>query len=146
MNAKMLIVLMAGLLIGAGAGQEGAAIKEVEQAIGTLNEAFVKKDSDAIRRLMADEHLAITAYYGGAQTKAEQLKNLPEYKVTEYAAGKTTVTLLSNDVALVSYPLTQKGTFKGKPLSQKNYAAAVWVKRDGKWLEASYQETPLGSP
>jgi ketosteroid isomerase-like protein len=143
-KTKMLIVLTASLLIGAGAGQDGAAVKEVEQAIRTLNEAFVKKDADTIRRLMADEHLAITAYYGGAQTKAEQLKNLPDYQVTEYTSGKTTVTLLSKDVALVSYPLTQKGTLKGKPLSQKNYAAAVWVNRDGKWLEASYQETPLG--
>ena len=39
--------------------------------------------------------------------------------------------------------LTQKGTYKGKPVAPKNYVAAVWVNKDGKWLEASYQETPL---
>jgi hypothetical protein len=25
------------------------------------------------------------------------------------------------------------------------YVGEVWVKRDGKWLQASYQETPLES-
>lgn len=52
--------------------------------------------------------------------------------------------MLTADTALVTYPLSQKGKFKQRRLAPKNYASAVWVKRDGKWQEAAYQEAPLG--
>jgi hypothetical protein len=36
-----------------------------------------------------------------------------------------------------------KGTFKGRDIPRNSFASAVWVKTDGRWLEAFYQETPL---
>ena len=144
MNGKILTVLVAGLLIAAGAGKEEGAGKDIEQAMQSLNDAFAKGDAAAIRRLTADEHVAITPYYGGPLPKAEQLKNLGDLKVPDYKAGEIKVTVLTKDAALVTYPLTQKGTYKGKPVAVRNFVSAVWVNRDGKWLEASYQETPLG--
>ena len=50
---------------------------------------------------------------------------------------------LGRDVALVTYPLTMKGTFKGRDVPRSSIASAVWVKADGRWLETYYQETPL---
>ena len=38
-----------------------------------------------------------------------------------------------------------KGTFKGKSLAPKSHVIAVWVRHAGKWQEASYQETALGT-
>jgi len=143
MKSKMLIVLTAGLLIGAQETNQNPAIKEVRQAIGVLNDAFTKRDADAIRKLMIDEHLSITPYYGGLVTKADQLKALPDLQLIDYVAGELKVTMLTDDAALVTYPLTQNGKFKQRALPIKNYASAVWIKRNGKWLEASYQETPL---
>lgn len=143
MKTKLLLFLFGGLLIGAEPATDNSAIKEVEQAIRVLNEAFVKRDPEVIRRLMTDDHIAITPYYGGPHLKAEQLQTLKEHQVTDYKAEETQISLLAKDVALVRYKLTQKGTYQGKSLAPKNYASAVWVKRDGKWLEATYQETPL---
>jgi ketosteroid isomerase-like protein len=142
MKWKILVVLAAGLLTAAGKDEE--AVKEIQQSLRSLNDAFAKGDAQAIRRLTADEHVAITPYYGGPMPKTEQLKNLGDLKVPDYKAGETKVTLLAKDAALVTYPLSQKGTYKGKPVAARNYVAAVWINRDGKWLEASYQETPLG--
>lgn len=143
MRSKLLIALTAVLLIGAQAGKNSPAIKDIEEANRALNEAFTKRDAEAIRRLTAEEHVAITSYYGGRQTTAEQLKTLPDLQVTEYAVGEVTVNLLTADVALVTFPLNQNGKFKQIPLARKNYVSSVWVRRNGKWLEASYQETPL---
>jgi ketosteroid isomerase-like protein len=143
MKSKMLLVLTAGLLIGAQDAKQNPAVQEIQKAIGTLNDAFAKRDADAVRRLMIDEHLSITAYYGGPATKADQLKSLADLQLTEYKAGELKVTMLTDDAALVAYPLAQKGTYKQRPVAAKNYASAVWIKRNGKWLEASYQETPL---
>jgi len=144
MKWKVLMALVAGAMIAAGAGDDDGATKQIQQAMQSLNEAFAKGDAATIRRLTADEHVAITPYYGGPLPKAEQLKNLGDLKVPDYKAGEIKVTLLTKDAALVTYPLTQKGTHKGKPVAARNYVSAVWVNRDGKWLEASYQETPLG--
>jgi uncharacterized protein (TIGR02246 family) len=143
MKTKMLIIVTAGLLVAADAPKDDAAVKEVEKAITVLNEAFTKNDADAIQRLMTEDHVAITPYYGGIASRAEQLKSLPEFKVAEYKASGLKVTLVSKDVALVTYALRQKGSYKGKALAAKSYAAAVWVRRDGHWREASYQETPV---
>lgn len=118
------------------------AVKDVEKAISTLNNAFKTGHPEPIKALMTDDHLAVTPW-AGTQTRDDQVKTLPELKLSEYAAGKMTIRILGPDAALVTYPLTMKGTFKGKDVPAKNFASAVWVKKGGKWLEAYYQETPL---
>lgn len=141
---KPMVLLVLGVLIGAGAAKEDeGGVKEIRQAMRSLNDAFAKGQPDAIKRLTTGEHVAITPYYGGPRSIAEQLKNLADLKVPDYVAGEIDVQLLTKETALVTYPLTQKGTYQGKPVAPKNYVAAVWVYKDGKWLEASYQETPL---
>jgi hypothetical protein len=144
MSWKVLAILSAGLLIGAGATKDEGAVKEIQQAMQSLNEAFAKGDAATIRRLTTEEHVAITPYYGGPVVRGDQLKNLSDLKVPDYKAGEIKVSLITKDAALVTYPLTQKGTYKGKPVAPKNHVAAVWINRDGAWLEVSYQETPVG--
>lgn len=143
LTAKLSLVLAAGLLLATDAPQDKGAAKDVATAINALNDAFLKGKPDLVRQLMTDDHISITSYYGGPQSKDEQLKSLPDLKMTDYSPGEIKVTFVSKDVALVTYPLAQKGTYKGKPLAPTNYSAAVWVNREGKWLEASYQETAL---
>jgi ketosteroid isomerase-like protein len=138
MKATMLAVLIS-LPLGAG----DPAVREVEKAVGMLNAAFAKQDAAAIKRLMTADHVAVTGYYGGPQTRAEQLKSLKDLKLTEYAPGKLNVKLLGKDTALVTYPLTLQGTFQGKAVPARNFASAVWIRRGGQWREAFYQETPL---
>jgi uncharacterized protein (TIGR02246 family) len=130
------------LAFAASCASADDAAKEVEKAISTLNDAFKTGHPEPIKALMTDDHVAVTPW-AGTQTRDEQVKTLPELKLSEYAAGKMTIRLLGPDAALVTYPLTMKGTFKGKDVPAKNFASAVWVKKDGKWLEAYYQETPL---
>src|SRR4051794_16342113 len=74
MKAKVLLLFAVGFLLGADAPKEDATVKEVEKALRTLNEAFVKQDNDAIKHLMIGEHVAITSYFGRV-TRDEQLKD-----------------------------------------------------------------------
>jgi ketosteroid isomerase-like protein len=130
------------LLLGADAPKDDA-VKEVEKALDVLNDAFVKRDTDAIKRLMTPDHVAITTYYGGPINLAGTLATAPDFKLTEMTAGKKTFTILSKDAVLINYELTQKGTYKGKEVPSKAYVSTVWVKRGNVWQEALYQETPL---
>jgi hypothetical protein len=48
----------------------------------------------------------------------------------------------TRDVALGWYRATIKGTYQGQEVPSPVQVGEVWVKRDGKWVQASYQETP----
>lgn len=143
MNGKLLAVTAAALLLLPSARAQQPAAAEIEKALGVLNQAFAKGDPRAISALMTDDHVAITPYYGGPQTRDEQIKSLPALKLEEYKPGKTKVRMLGEDTALVTYELAMKGAYKGKPVAARSYASAVWVRHGGKWLEAFYQETAL---
>ncbi len=118
------------------------ATKDVEKAITTLNDAFKAGAPGPIKEMLSEEHLSVTTW-GGSQTREESLKTLPDLKLKEYAVSKMKITILGPDAALVTYSLGMKGTYKGKDVPEKSFASAVWVRKDGKWLEAYYQETVL---
>jgi lysophospholipase L1-like esterase/ketosteroid isomerase-like protein len=144
MKHKLLSVVLL-LSLGAVAADDADTTKEADQALSALNEAFATGKPEAIQRLMTEDHVAITPYYRGPVTRSEQIKSLADLKLSEYRTGTMKKTLLSSDVALFTYPLTQTGTFKEAPLARHNQVVAVWVRRDGRWLEASYQETAVPS-
>jgi ketosteroid isomerase-like protein len=143
MNRKTLAAVGAALLFVASAPADDATVREVEKAIAALNKAFEKGDSKAIQELSADDHVAITPYYGGPRTRDEQIKSLPDLKLKEYRPGKLTIRPLGKDAALVTYEVTMQGTFKGRPVAERSHASAVWVRQGGQWREAYYQETAL---
>ena len=113
----------------------------VARLLKTLNEAFEKGDTQALNNLMTDDKLAITPYYDGPQNKEQQINSLADFKFTGFSPGKRTTTKVSKDVLLITYPLTQTGTFKGRPLPARVHVSSLWVNRDGTWKEALYQET-----
>lgn len=116
--------------------------KEVEAAIQTLNDAFKTHDSSKIKALMTDDHTAVTPW-GGKQNRDDQINSLPDLKLTEYDPSLMAVTMIGTDGALVTYSLKMKGTFKKKALPAHCLVSAVWIRKDGKWLELHYQETPM---
>src|SRR5262249_14399713 len=112
MTRKLLAVvaaLVAVALLGADEPN-----KDVEKALNALNEAFKKGDADAAKKYLADDHVAVTTYYGAPLDRAAQLKAFADVKMTEYTTAKMKVTALGKDSALVTYELTTKGTYKGK--------------------------------
>jgi len=140
MFAKLLLAAL--LTATCSTVNAGDSTKEVEKAISALNDAFKAGVPGPIKSLLTEDHLSVTTW-GGRQTREESLKTLPELKLKEYAVSGMKVTLLGKEAALVTYSLGLKGTFKGKDVPEKNFASAVWVRKDGIWLEAYYQETPL---
>lgn len=143
MKPQVLLAIVLGFVCDNVRADDAATIKDVERAIAELNNAFAKQDVATIKRLLADDHVAITPYYNGLATKEDQLKNLADLKMTEYQSSQVKITLVAKDTARITYQLAQKGTYKGKDLHPKNYAAAIWVNRQGMWLEVFYQETAL---
>jgi ketosteroid isomerase-like protein len=142
MGLCTLLIVASGALAAAGAQEDVA--KDVEQAKYAVQTAFNKGDADAVRQLLIEDHVTLLSY-AQFSNAADQLKVLSDWKFSEYKIDGLKVKPLTGDVAQVTYRVTIKGTYAGKMVPSPVYVGEVWVKRDGKWLQASYQETPLES-
>jgi predicted lipid-binding transport protein (Tim44 family) len=142
MALRFLFIGTAVLLLGVQARADTA--EEVERSVRAIQTAFNKGDVDSLKRLMTEDHMTTLTYARFSNT-ADQLKDLGEFKFSEYKIEGLKVKALSRDVALASFQAAIKGTYKGKAVPSPVQVVEVWVERDGKWLQASYQETPLDS-
>ena len=134
------LVAVAALLAPADAKDDASRV--VEKAAKALQAAWDKGDADAVKSLMTEDHVCITREFQ-SYTRANQLKALPDFKYTDRQISDLKVTVVSKDTAFVTLKAVTKGTYKGKPFTSIVLAGATWISRDGKWLEASYQETPV---
>jgi uncharacterized protein (TIGR02246 family) len=134
--------ILAMAMLSTGDTQEGVA-KEVEGAVHAVQTAFNKGDVDTLKRLMTEDHVTILTY-AHFSNAAQQLRTLSDWKFSAYKIDGLKVKVLTVDAALVSYQASIQGTYRGKEVPSPVQVAAVWVKRDGRWLQASYQETPVG--
>ncbi len=123
----------------------GDEMADLKAARARLEAAFVNQDADTILGLMTPDHIAVTAVFGGMLTRDEQVAVLPELKVGFSNVTEPRITVFGDEAAYVTYEQSLTGTYRGKPLPARVFAAEVWVTVDGKWLEKSYQETVIDS-
>ncbi|WP_299461840.1 nuclear transport factor 2 family protein [uncultured Gimesia sp.] len=115
---------------------------ELLKAIQTLDTAFEKQDKDAIRKLTDPNHISIAPTYQFFNQE-DQLKALPELKISVFKSGPKRIIRITPETALVAYEANLEGTYAGKKLPGRVQIVESWVRRRGKWMETSYQETPL---
>ncbi len=143
-----LLALCVGVLLAVGASvadaDNAATINAVKAAISALDDAFARRDGEAIKGLMTTDHLAVTSYYGAPKSVAEQIASLPDLtKFKETPVSGVVVSLLGSDAAAITFTAKNEGAFKGRPLQSPVFVTSLYVKRDGKWLERLYQTTVL---
>jgi ketosteroid isomerase-like protein len=137
-------LLMVAAVTPPTADARGDVAAEVERAVMAVQSAFNKGDADAVRKLLTEDHVALLSY-AHFSNAADQLKVLSDFQFSEYKIDDLKVKPLTGDVAQVTYRATIKGTYAGTAVPSPVDVGQVWVKRDGKWLQASYQETPRES-
>lgn len=105
-------------------------------------EAWKNKD----KRFFA-EHMSEDGQYldqNGVGGKAQYVKTIidNDCTVNGYALDKTKVTMMSTEVALLTYRYTYDIVCGGKPEAGPLWASTMYVKRGGQWLIAFHQELP----
>jgi hypothetical protein len=144
MKRSLGVILALTVSLGAGGAKDDPVFNEIKTLQDKLNRAFEANDESAIKRLMTDDHMAVTSFYDKPLNFADQIKALSESKLTEYSAAAMSFNRLGDDVVQVTYHASLKGTYRGKPIPSRAFVSALWVRRDGSWRESFYQETPLG--
>jgi hypothetical protein len=71
-----------------------------------------------------------------------------QWDLQQYAfdVDQAQVLQLADDVAVVAYPVRERLTVEGQPMSLAAYDASVWVRRDGAWRCALHTESIEGDP
>ncbi len=140
--ARQVILILLGSLLFVAEGRADVR-EEVENARQVLRAAFDSGDAKVIEQRTTADHLAITT---GFQffSQADQLRTLSDYHLSSYEAAGLQVIPLTEDVVQLTFRADIEGTFQGRQLPSKIRVVETWVRRDGKWLQASYQSTPVG--
>lgn len=113
-------------------------------------EALKSKNWDAFGGLLADDFVIVGT--DGVEAKAQMMEGIKKYDVTEYTLSDFRMTKVDADLAVLTYTVSEKSNYDGKPLPNKpTRASSAWVNRGGKWVAAYHQESevvemPAASP
>jgi ketosteroid isomerase-like protein len=103
-------------------------------------EALRAGDVDHFGVLTADEAVLVDAH--GPATKAQVLKNVAGFTLTDYSIENVNFVPISKETGLISYKITEKGNSHGHGFSAQAYVSSVWTHRGDRWLCLFSQETP----
>jgi Domain of unknown function (DUF4440) len=139
---SILAALFAALVFVLPARANDAALTvEIKARVAELNQAFVDRDRAKIKTMITADQIAVIPAYGKPTPFAEV--KLDQYKAVKSAFTPAQVKALGPTAVLVTYENSNQGSYAGKPLSPRVFVSQIWLKRDGKWLQDLYQETPI---
>lgn len=125
-----------------------AAEKELVQLEKRYWQALKEKDVDTALRL-TDDGCILTGAQGIARIDPETFKSMMKdasWSLNAYDVSDVQVRLLSDDVAIVAYKVTENLTVEGKPVKLEAADSSTWVRRDGRWVCALHTEAITGDP
>lgn len=143
----LLLVATTGVAVAAGSRADaGESHDRLKQQLVDLEkrswEAWKNRDGAFFQNFLSDDHLEVG--YGGASTKAEVVAFVgsPACQVESYELDDFTLTVYDEKTAALLYHAAQTTTCNGKPVPSPVWVSSLYVKRDGKWWNALYQQTP----
>jgi len=107
-------------------------------------DALKTGDLERFGNLTADEAVMVDAQ--GPATKAQVLKNVAGFTLTEYSMEDVRFVPVSASTGLITYKITEKGVSHGKEFAAQAYVSSVWTKRGTKWVCLFSQETAVRRP
>ena len=145
MKRSIIALALLALIVPFALGQMKRDNSVEAQIVDLEKKAFdAWKNKD---RKFFEEHMSEGGQYldaDGIGGKAQYVKAIIDNNctVSSYSLDNTKVTMLSNDVALLTYRYAHNAVCGGSPEASPLWASTVYVKRGDKWLIAFHQEIP----
>jgi hypothetical protein len=102
-------------------------------------EALKVGNVDEFANHTAEEAIFVDAR--GPATKAQVVKNVADFHLTDYSMDDMQFTPLSKTSGLIVYKITEKGISHGRQFAAQAYISSIWTERAGKWVCLFSQET-----
>jgi ketosteroid isomerase-like protein len=143
----MAILLVAASVLAQTASPRGASKPEIETAAiiqkadQALAQAFVKRDLAVLEQMYADTYV-FTDQNGRVSGKKELLDSFGTGAINIKSQDITDVSIhVYGDAAIETGKLTTTATRDGRDASGTYRFTRVWVKQNGQWQTAAFQET-----
>jgi Domain of unknown function (DUF4440) len=106
-----------------------------------LWEAWKNHDMKPFKAYLSSDSVMIGE--SGVRDKTAEIKELGimACEIKSYELSDIKVLFLGSDAAVVTYKAMQDGTCGGEAVPPAVWASSAYVRRGGKWLAASHQET-----
>lgn len=146
-HAAVGIATLAGVALAtpAVAGQSDLQ-DQIMQAYQEINQAFTDHDSQTLKRMTSDEHVAVTRS-GSHDTPI--WKRASEDKLVNFKreiVSDVVIEEIVPGVAIQRFDAEMQGSYNGVPVPERAAITIIWQQQpDGQWVERLYQHTPLSS-
>lgn len=109
-------------------------------------EAWKNRDGDFFDTFLSDDHVEI--HPGGVAGKAGVVASVRTKScvVNTYSLDGFKLTQFSPDAAMLTYYADQNTLCNGVAVPTPVWTGSLFIKRDGRWLNAAYQHTKAASP
>jgi hypothetical protein len=138
----LLIFAGASLTLGQGTPAKQSALKETLTNLERQSwVAWQKRDGKFFQDFLADDHVEVG--FSGTTNKATVVAFVasPVCVVKSYAVDKFELTQFDANTALLTYHAEQDTTCGGNAVPSPVWVSSLYVRRDGRWLNAFYQQT-----
>ena len=108
--------------------------------------AWQGHDGKFFDQYLADDH--VEAEPGGFSNKKDVVNGVASgiCKVETYSLGEIKFTRISEDAAILNYQAEQKTNCGPAQVPTPALVSSVFVRRNGRWLNILFQQTPLSKP
>ena len=128
---------------GRAAGEQPALLKEELVKLEKQSwEAWKNHDGKFFASFLSDDHVEVG--FGGLTNKALVVAGVASgvCAVKNYALDQFELHVLGENAALLTYHEAQDTSCQGKVVPSPCWVSSLYMKRDGRWLNVLYQQTP----
>jgi hypothetical protein len=106
-------------------------------------EAWKNRDGQFFQQFLSDDHVEVG--FTGVAGKAAIVAFVasPVCLVKSYAVENFTLTIFNENTALLTYRAEQDTSCGGKAVPSPVWASSLYVRQNGVWLNALYQQTAI---
>jgi len=120
----------------------GAPIIALERQ---MVEAEKAHDLKFIDSTLAPDFLEI-AGDGRLYTKPEIMEVVKDVQIDDYALDNFHVSMLGDDIAIVSYEVSVRASYKGQSFPARNHLSSTWRRQKRRWQMVFHTSTPVPQP
>jgi hypothetical protein len=124
---------------GAASSESSPLQRQVVAAEREGLDALKVGNIDEFAKHTADEAVFVDAH--GPANKAQVVKNVADFHLTDYSMDDIHFVRLSSKSGLIVYTITEKGVSHGKEFTARAHISSIWAKRGKKWVCLFSQET-----
>jgi len=130
------------------ASQDSAAEQELKKSLREWDEAYLRRDTEALSRILADDFI-FTRASGAVIDKTRYIMGCvkaPDIALEAPSRSDDVAMRVYGETAVVTSRATQRGqSFNRDPAVQYRYTD-VWVKQQGRWQAVVSQATRILQP